>query len=122
MYAIYNPAVMEKVVATIREELERIVQDGVTADELARAKSGYIQEQQVHRTSDSALASNLADTLYADRTMEYYANVEQAVNALSPDEVLAALQKYIHPKLLAVVVAGDFKAAEKAEAKPAEKK
>ncbi|HVX61705.1 MAG TPA: pitrilysin family protein [Pirellulales bacterium] len=119
LYAIYNPAVMQKVVATIREELEQIVKDGVTADELARAKSGYVQEQQVQRTSDSALASILADTLYTDRTMAYYANLEQGVKALSPDEVLAALQKYIHPKLLAVVVAGDFEAAEKAEEKPA---
>lgn len=121
LYAIYNPAVMKKVVATIHEELKRIVQDGVTADELARAKSGYVQEQQVQRTNDSALAGILTDTLYADRTMGYYAKLEQSFKALSPDEVLAALQKYIHPKQLSVVVAGDFNAAEKADEEPAEK-
>ncbi len=121
LFAIYNPTNKDKVVAAISEEVDRLVKDGVTADELARAKSGYVQEQQVQRTNDAALASILADTLFADRTMAHQAKLEQAFEALSPDEVLAAVQKYIDPKRLSTVVAGDFKAADKADKAEAEK-
>jgi zinc protease len=113
LYAIYNPTNMDKVVKAIREELERLIKEGVAADELTRAKSGYIQEHEVQRTSDSSLASMLADTLYVGRTMAYYSELEKHIEALTPDDVLAALQKYIDPKRLSTVVAGDFKAEEK---------
>jgi predicted Zn-dependent peptidase len=60
--------------------------------------------------------------------MDYYADLEQKFGALTADDVLAALQKYIDPERLSVVVAGDFKAdedkedkAESAKEKPAGK-
>jgi zinc protease len=125
LYAIYNPANVAKVKTAIREELDRLIEDGVKSDELSRAKSGYIQEHEVSRTSDANLASILADTLYLDRTMAYYADLEKKLDALTPDDVLAALQKYIDPERLSTVAAGDFKASEDkakdAKEKPADK-
>lgn len=120
LYAIYNPANVEQVKKAIREELDLLVKDGVKPDELARAKRGYIEEQKVHRTHDGALAAVLAETLYVDRTMAYYADLESKIDALTPDDVLAALQKYLEPKRLSSVEAGDFKAAEGKAEKPAE--
>ena len=46
--AIYNPKNRDKVVTGVDEELERLVQGGVTAAELDRAKTGYLQQQAVH--------------------------------------------------------------------------
>ena len=42
--------------------------------------------------------------------MAYYADLEKKINALTPADVLAALKKYIDPKKLVVVDAGDFAA------------
>jgi zinc protease len=81
----------------------------VTAAELARAKQGYLQQQQVARTNDGALAAVLADNLFVDRTMAYYGELEKRINALTPEQVLEAFRKYIDPKRLVVIDAGDFK-------------
>jgi zinc protease len=112
--AICNPKVIEKVNAVIREEVDRLLDKGVTEEELSRAKQGYLQQQQVARTSDRALASTLAQTLEYDRTMEYYAQLEKSISALSTAQVHDALRKYIDPKKLVVVDAGDFAAAKAA--------
>ena len=61
--AIYNPKNRDKVVTGVDEELERLVRDGVTAAELDRAKTGYLQQQSVLRTNDTMLATLLANDL-----------------------------------------------------------
>lgn len=120
LYAIYNPANVEKVKKAIREELVRIVKEGIQPDELSRAKTGYIEEHKVDRTNDTALAGMLAEGLFVDRTMAYYADLESKINSLSAEDVLAALQKYIDPERLSTVEAGDFKAADAAAEKSSE--
>ena len=54
--AIYNPINVDKVVAGVDEEVDRLLRDGVTAEELDKAKTGYLQQQQVQRTNDPMLA------------------------------------------------------------------
>lgn len=112
--AICNPANIEKVNVAIAEELEKLLQDGVTAEELERGKQGYLQQQQVMRTSDVGLVSTLTENLFVDRTMAYYADLEKKIAALKPEQVLAALKKRIDPKRLVIVDAGDFEAAKAA--------
>jgi zinc protease len=115
IYAICNPKNIGKVNTAISEELTKLLADGVTAAELARAKQGYLQQQQVARTNDAVLAAMLTENVFVDRTMTFYAELEKRINALSPEQVLEALRKYIDPKRLVVVDAGDF--AVKAAAK-----
>ena len=77
LYAITNPVNMTKVEAAMKVEVEKLVSDGVTSSELSDAQKGYLENVKVNRTSDSELASTLADTLNTDRTMEYYAKLEK---------------------------------------------
>ncbi|HEX7379252.1 MAG TPA: pitrilysin family protein [Pirellulales bacterium] len=116
LMAIYNPQNVHKVVAAIREELDRLLADGVAEKELAEAVKGWIEEQHIDRTNDFQLASDLADTAYVGRTMEYYSRLEASVEKLTPQRVQQALKKHIDPKRLVVVVAGDFKDAAEAGA------
>jgi zinc protease len=106
--AICNPNNIGKVNSAIGEEIDKLLADGVTTEELARAKQGYLQQQQVSRTSDSTLASTLAELVYLDRTMAYYADLEKKIAEVTPEQVQAALKKYIDPKKLVIVDAGDF--------------
>jgi zinc protease len=55
------------------------------------------------------LSLMLSQDLYAGRTMQFQADLEQKIAALRPDAVNAALRKYIDPKRISVVKAGDFK-------------
>jgi zinc protease len=117
MFAIYNPANNSKVESAIKEEFEKLVADGVTADELDQAKTGYLQALEVSRSSDGRLASMLTDNLYAGRTMKYYADLEKKIKDQTPETIHATVKKYFDIKRLVVVVAGTLTAEEK----PAEK-
>jgi zinc protease len=111
IHAICNPQNIEKVNTAIAEELDKLLASGVTDAELEQAKSGYLQQQQVARTNDGALAIILSDALFVDRTMAYYAEVEKKIGSLTTQQVVDALKKHIDPKRLVVVDAGDFSAA-----------
>ncbi|MGC1275540.1 MAG: pitrilysin family protein [Planctomycetaceae bacterium] len=115
LYAITNPENMEKLRSVIREEFDRLLNEGVTDEELAAAKQGYLQKQQVNRADDATLAQTLAENLEADRTMSFYADLENQITALTPDQVVDALRKHIDPEKFVLVVAGDFEKSEDGE-------
>jgi zinc protease len=108
MSAICNPQNMDKVDKAIREELEILLKDGVTADELEKARQGYLSAQKVRRATDGALAGLLSELSYSGRTMKYYENVENQIQKLTAEQVSAAARKYFDPKKIVVVMAGDF--------------
>lgn len=107
--AIYNPTNRDKVMKGVQEELDRLLRDGVTPVELVRAREGLLRQRAVSRSSDRQLASMLASDLYLGRTMQFQAELDRKIAALSPDSVNAALRKTIDPKQLSIVTAGDFK-------------
>ena len=94
----------------IQDEIERLLRDGVSQDELDKAKQGYLQSQQVRRTNDGQLAGMLNDLSQAGRTMDFYAKLEKDISALTPEQVLASAKKHIEPSHMVIVKAGDFEA------------
>lgn len=120
IYAIANPDNREKVVAAIEQEMRRLIKDGVTEEELKAAKDGYLQAQQVGRTSDARLADLLSMNLFAGRNMGFYATTEAKIAKLTTDEVNEAIRKYFDPETLVIVTAGDFARSAKPTEKPAE--
>ncbi|MCH7989290.1 MAG: insulinase family protein [Planctomycetes bacterium] len=109
IYAISNPANMPKVKSIIREELDLLLKDGVTEEELQKAKQGFLQSQQVSRTSDSSLAAMIEESLFAGRTMNYYTDLERNIEGLTTKDVKRVLRKHLQPDRLNIVAAGDFK-------------
>ena len=108
--AIANPQNIQKVVKAVQEELERLLREGVTAEELARAKEGYLQSQKVARTTDGAVAGMLSGLSHTGRSMTYYADLEKNIESLTPEQVLAAAKKHFDLHKLVIVTAGDFAA------------
>ncbi|PWU15536.1 MAG: insulinase family protein [Verrucomicrobia bacterium] len=106
--AICNPQNIGRVEKAAREELERLLRDGVTTEELEKAKQGYLQTRKVGRANDAALAGMLTGLRHIGRTMTFEADVEKSIGALTAEQVQAALRKYIDPAKLVVVTAGDF--------------
>ena len=119
VYAIFNPANLPKVEAGVREEFDRLLKDGVTPGELDKAQKGYLQQMRIGRTSDASLAATIARYLYLGRTMQFDAYRERNIQALTIDAVNAAVKKYLDPKTMTSVVAGEFK-KEEDKPKPAE--
>jgi zinc protease len=109
--AIAAPQNMDKVEAAIREELSRLVADGITAGELADAVSGLLTEREQARADDGSLAGMLADQLFRNRTMQFTADLDARYRALTLEQVNAAIARHLQPARLSVIAAGDFAAA-----------
>jgi zinc protease len=109
IFAITNPNNIAKVDKAIALELDNLIKGGVTEKELAEAKTAYLQQLKVQRSEDRMLAALLGSALHAGRTFAYYADLEEKITALTPQQVLEAFRKYIELKRLVTVQAGDFK-------------
>lgn len=113
--AITNPGMKDRLISVIREELELIRDQGITEQELSEAKEAYLQAARVRRSDDSALNNDLLSTLFNERTMKHYAELEANIQAATVEDVNAAIRKYIDPDKLVIAVAGDFAAVERGE-------
>jgi zinc protease len=111
--AIAAPQNLKKVDADVRDELQRILKDGFTAQEVARAKSGMLQQRMQIRAHDNALAAGWMTYLYLGRTYAWSKEFEDKVNALTAEQVNAAFRKVIDPAKMTVVMAGDMKKAKR---------
>ena len=107
--AIFAPQNRAKVETALREELARALKDGFSAKELDAARNGLLSFRRLSRAQDDVLASALASNLYLGRTFEISARVDAALAAATPEQVNAALRKYLKPEAIDMVFAGDFK-------------
>ncbi len=107
--AITNPVNIDRVEKAVVEELQAFLSDGPTSSELEDGKKAFLEAQKVGRTGDAALASQIATNLQLGRKFAHTSETEKRIAALTPEDVKAAFQKYIDPKKLVIVRAGDFK-------------
>lgn len=110
MYAITNPTNIDKVDKAMLDEMDKMRKDGVDSKELEESQKAYLAQAKVRRSSDSALANMLQEGLQVGRTFEYYADLEKKVTELTPEAVTSAFRRYLDPKKLVIIKAGDFKA------------
>ena len=106
--AIAAPENMAKVEALVREELAKLVKDGITAEELKDAVAGTLTEREQGRAEDGSVAGMLTDQLFFGRTMQFTADLDAKYAALTLDQVNAAIRKHLKPEALSVFLAGDF--------------
>jgi zinc protease len=120
VYAIFAPENAAKLETAVQEEIARALKDGFSAEEVAAAKSGWLQQQQVSRSQDAELTRRLNNYLFLGRHLDWDAALEAKVGALTPDQIVTAMRKHIDPSKIVVVKAGDFaKSAKAAAATPA---
>jgi zinc protease len=107
-YAIYAPENAARLNRAFDEEIARVLKTGVTAEELSKAKNGWLQEYAQERSNDDELASQIARHREVNRTFKYDADLERRVQAVTIPQVNAALKKYLVPSSFTKVRAGDF--------------
>jgi zinc protease len=109
--AIFAPQNQPKVEQAFEQELARALRDGFTAQELAEGKRGLLSFRGLSRSQDDNLAAGLATNLHVGRSYAYSGRIDSALQALTLDQVNAALRRYLRPSDLVRGFAGDFKAA-----------
>ncbi|MFM7077367.1 MAG: M16 family metallopeptidase, partial [Planctomycetaceae bacterium] len=107
--AITNPANIDAVETAAMEELRRFLQSGPSEEELATAKTAWLEALKTARSSDGAIAGQLASNLDLGRSMERVAEEERRIEALTPKDVQDAFRRHVDPDRLIIIRAGDFR-------------
>ena len=106
--AISAPENTEAVEVAFVDEMESILSEGFTEEELRAAKQGWVEQQQLGRASDSSLAGLLSNGLYFQRTLTFDQEFEERVAAVTLEEVNQATQDHLDLAKMTIVKAGDF--------------
>lgn len=104
--AICNPANMAKVRTGFTEEINRLLENGVTQAELDAAKKAILAARRTF--SDAEILYTLADHLFEGDNYALYEQRSERISELTVEQVNAALRKHLQPKKMVIVEAGDF--------------
>jgi zinc protease len=108
-YAISAPENVTKVEKGFREEFDLALAKGFSDAELELARKGLLQEREQGFADDEGVAGELTEQLETGRTFEFEQKFNDALKALTPKEVNAALKKHVDPGRFTVVKVGDFR-------------
>jgi len=101
-----NPANIQKACDLICKEIERFVEKGVTAEELADSQSNFVGRLPLSLESNAGVVNALLNIERFDLGLDYYHRYPDLVRAVSPEDILATACKYLHPHKLAIAIAG----------------
>ena len=108
LFAFYlgtDPQKIEPVKTALLDEIRKLASEGLTEEELNRAKRKFIGQHEIAMQSNDSFGYQCAlDELYG-LGFDYYKKLEQEVNAVSLDEIKRVASKYFRdqPYVLATV-------------------
>jgi len=91
------------------DEVTRFVESGITSDDLALAKQGLQQKFDRDLSSDGFVLQLLAEGLYLERKLDFWAKRYAAIAALNADQVNAAIKRHLRLDALVKITSGDKK-------------
>jgi zinc protease len=106
--AIAAPQNVAQVEASFRDEMTTILRDGYSAEEIELGKRSWAQNRQVGRSQDGSLVGQIESHMHYGRTMQWDADLEARVQALTPEQVLEVMQRHINVDAMTIMKGGDF--------------
>lgn len=97
----------------IVDEIKRIRTEKCDAETVENSKANFIGNLVNPFGSKKDIVNTFADDDYTGRPDDYWQNYTKNMEAVTPDDVLAVAQKYLHPDKLVYLVIGDPEAVEK---------
>lgn len=105
----------------IVDEIKRIRTEKCDAESVENSKASFISDLVNPFSNKNNIVNTFADDQYTGRPDDYWRNYKKNMEAVTPDDVLAAAQKYLHPDKLVFLVVGDPEAVEKGSDKHQER-
>lgn len=112
MQAILAPQNMVKAEKALLEEIDRVLKDGFTQEELDEAKKGYTDYRAINRSQDGIVASQWIALMKEGRDWTESKENDEKIARLTLKDVNDAFKKMVDPKRLTIILAGDQKKAE----------
>ena len=107
-YAFCAPENAERCLSGLREELDRLVDEGITADELADARMTWRREFEMNLGDDADFAATLLSLQENGRCLGYYVELQKRMESLSAADVNRVLHDQLARCEFLSVQAGDF--------------
>ncbi|MCO6452465.1 MAG: insulinase family protein [Caldilineales bacterium] len=101
-----NPDNVTQTVTTIRDEIRRIVQEPISAEELADVQANLSGSQPLGLETNGGIADDLLDMAWYDLGLDYLQTYADRVNAITADDVLHVAQTYLDPDRYVLAIAG----------------
>ena len=105
-HAGVNPVNVDRALASIREEIERMRSGLVDEDELADARNYLIGSLPLGLESSDAIAGTALDIVFYDLGLDYIERLPERIDAVTREAMRAAVERYLLPERMAVVVVG----------------
>lgn len=102
-----RPEVAAPAIHELMLEVRKIRESGVTEEELAGAKSNYIESLPGEFETARALARMTANIYMYDLALDYYSTLGEKLRAITVDDVARAAKEHIDDDKLEIVVVGD---------------
>jgi zinc protease len=103
-----SPANVDRAVASIDEELTRLVKDGVTESELDDSRRYLIGSMPRALETNAAIATFLQNSEFFGLGTDYDLRLPELLRAVTLDEVNGIARRVIDPARAAVVIAGPY--------------
>lgn len=118
--ASFAPALLDKGVASARRELQNWWKNGVTARELSERKQGIIGSYLVSLSTTAGVANAIMTAVQRGYGLDWLDGYTAAVNALTLEQVNAAIKTHLDPANMVLIEAGTLPgdAAPGAQARP----
>jgi zinc protease len=101
-----NPENVELAVDSSLEEIERLITEVVTDDDIADNKSYYSGRLPLRLESNEGLSSNIHSMESYQLGLDYLANYKDMIYSITKDDILKAAQNYLKPDEMVIAVAG----------------
>ncbi|MBC7910153.1 MAG: insulinase family protein [Pyrinomonadaceae bacterium] len=106
-----NPQNVERAIESATSVLRDYVEKGMRPAELEDEKSAAIGSFKVGLATNRGLARALWNAEFYNLGIDYIDRYPQIIQAVTLEEVNAAIRKYFRPDQLTIVIAGDYEAA-----------
>jgi len=103
-----SAANLDRAVAVCRSVIDTYVVEGPRPEELAQERTAQAGAYRVGLATNSGVARELVAALTAGQTVDHLDLFPERLQAVSRDEVMAAIGRHLHPDRLVLTAAGTF--------------
>nr|WP_315487847.1 pitrilysin family protein [uncultured Rhodoferax sp.] len=109
MQATFAPDLLDKGIASTQRQLKLWYEAGATPAEISARKTNLIGSFKVGLATTGGMAENLIAAVNRGYELTWLDDFPVKINALTNDQVNAAIKKYLKPETMVTVKAGTFK-------------
>jgi zinc protease len=106
--ASFAPELLDRGIAATRRELDKWWKDGVTDAELTQHKQGIVGSYFVGLSTTAGLANAILAAVQRGYGLAWLDDYPEAVNALTREQVNAAIKSHLNPGAMVLVKAGSL--------------